>query len=316
MVDTAPQGSSEPRAGTDGGKRRWHDIVVPKTAMGAVLALLAASIGAAFSGVALFAFYQSRLQEIEDEVERFTGAAEETRSEVIDEIEAAADDARAQIRAELEPLQELRASEETLQDLAEQVAASVWFVATRDDDGQPLVGSAFVVSADAEQSFFLTSLQVVRASTASPGPGITLRQGDDEVDATLWTWDEGRDLALLIAGRPNLPRLEWAPTDPPLGLGQRVFAVQGLGGAGAGITQGFVADVSSAGIQHDASVAGAYEGGPLVNSTGEVIGLATTWYTPLGFRSPDVPYAPPIRSACDQVLTCPDGQGEAPGERR
>lgn len=316
MVDTTPQGSGGPRAGGDAGKRRWRDIVVPKTAMGALVALLAASIGAAFSGAVLFAFYQSQLQEVEDKVERFTGAAEETGSEVIDEIEAAADDARAQIRAELEPLQELRASEATLQDLAEQVAESVWFMGTRDDDGQPLVGSAFVVAADAEQSFFLTSLRVVRASTASPGPGITLRRDDEEVDATLWTWDEGRDLALLIAQRPNLPRLEWAPTDPPLGLGQRVFAVQGLGGAGAGITQGFIADVSSSGIQHDASVSGAYEGGPLVNSNGEVIGLATTWYTPLGFRSPEVPYAPPIRSACNQVLTCPDDEGGSPGERR
>lgn len=316
MAETTPQGSSEPRAHGDAGKRSWRDIVVPKTAMGAMGALLAASIGAAFSGAVLFAFYQSQLQELEDKVERFTGAAEETGSEVIDEIEAAADDARAQIRAELEPLQELRASEETLQDLAEQVAESVWFVATRDDDGQPLVGSAFVVAADAEQSFFLTSLEVVRASTASPGPGITLRRDDEEVDATLWTWDEGRDLALLIVQRPNLPRLEWAPTDPPLGLGQRVFAVQGLGGAGAGITQGFIADVSSSGIQHDASVSGAYEGGPLVNSNGEVIGLATTWYTPLGFRSAEVPYAPPIRSACDQVLMCPDDEGGSPGERR
>lgn len=316
MAETTPQGSSEPRAGGDAGKRRWRDIVVPKTALGAMAALLTASIGAAFSGAVLFAFYQSQLQEVEDKVERFTGAAEETGSEIIDEIQTAADDARAQIRAELEPLQELRASEETLQDLAEQVAESVWFLGTRDDDGQPLVGSAFVVAADAEQSFFLTSLQVVRASTASPGPGITLRQGEDEVDATLWTWDEGRDLALLIVPRPNLPRLEWAPTDPPLGLGQRVFAVQGLGGAGAGITQGFIADVSSSGIQHDASVSGAYEGGPLVNSNGEVIGLATTWYTPLGFRSPEVPYAPPIRSACDQVLTCPDDDGGSPGERR
>lgn len=310
----AEAGSAADRGGLKPGKRRrWRDILVPKTAMGAVLALFAASLGAAASGAVLFAYYQSQLQETEDEVKRFTGDFERTLDEALDEIEAERDDARSQIRAELEPLQELRASEETLQDLVEQVSESVWFVSTQDSVGQPRVGSAFVVTSDAEQAFFLTSLDVVQASTSRPGPPLVLRQNDEEMSATLWTWDETRDLALLIADLPNVPRLEWAPEDPPLGLGQRVFAVAGLGGAGASITQGFIADVSAAGVQHDASISGAFEGGPLINSKAEVVGVATSAYAPLGFTSPDVTFAPPIRAACEQVLSCPDGGGgEAP----
>lgn len=298
-------------------RRRWRDAVVPKTALGTLMFLFAASIGAAFSGAVLFAFYQWRLQQLEDKVDRFTGESQEALEEALDTIKEERDDARSQIRAELEPLQELQASEETLQNLLEQVGPSVWFVLTRDDDGQPLVGSAFVVAADAEQSYLLTSLNVVRASTTRPGPELKVRKGGEELNATLWTWDEGRDLALLVMRKPNQPRLPWAPEDPPLGLGQRVFAVAGVGGQNASITQGFAVDVSAAGIQHDAGISGAFEGGPLVNSNGEVVGVATSAFAPLGFRSEDVTYAPPVRAACEHVLQCPGGgEGEAPGSRR
>lgn len=311
-----PVPDQSPRTGT-GRRVRWRDVLVPRSVIGAVSMLFAASIGAAFSGAVLFAFYESQIQDLQGEVERFTGEAEDIRDEIVEEIQAERDDARAQIRAELEPLQELRASEETMQDLAEAAAPSVWFVTTRDPDGQPEVGSAFVVTSDTEQSYLLTSLHVVRASTARPSPPLQVRKGEEQLDATLWTWDEDRDLALLVVGRPELESLDWAPTDPPLALGQRVFVVSGIGGAGASITQGFVADVSGSGVQHDAAVSGAFEGGPLINSKGEVLGVATSSYAPLGFRSEDITYAPPIRSACAQVLSCPeDRDPESPGSRR
>jgi S1-C subfamily serine protease len=281
-----------------------------------VSVLLAAAVGAALSGAILFAYYQYRLQQTEDTVNRFAGAYEETLSKALGEIREERDDARSQIRAELGPLQELQASEETLAELVETTKDSVLFVSTRDEVGQPKVGSAFVVTADAENSYLLTSLDVVRASTSRPGPPLVVRKGDDEFAATLWTWDESRDLALLVVEKGNLARLSWAPSRPALGLGQRVFAVAGVGGAGASITQGFVADVSASGVQHDASVSGAFEGGPLINSKGEVVGVATSAYAPLGFPSRDVTYAPPVRAACDRVLRCPGGDpGGAPDRR-
>lgn len=314
-----------PVAGVDAGApgngrgsgRRWRDVVIPKTALGTVTFLFAASIGAAFSGAILFAYYQSRLQRLEDQVDAFNTEKEEALDDARSEIRAERDDARSQIRAELEPLQELQASEETLGDLLDKVGPSVWFVVTRDPDGQPLVGSAFVATADAEQSYLLTSLNVVRASTARPGPDLRVRKGDEELPATLWTWDEGRDIALLVVRKGNQPRIPWAPEDPALGLGQRVFAVAGVGGDGASVTQGFVADVSASGIQHDAGVSGAFDGAPLVNSNGEVVGIASSAYAPLGFRSEDVTYAPQIRMACEHVLECPGGDvGGAPSSRR
>ena len=291
-------------------------MLVPRTALGAVLTLFAAAIGAAFSGAVLFAYYQHELRQTDQKVDRVIEGFDKALGDARKEIAAERDDARALIRAELQPLQELQASEKTMQELVEQTKDAVWFVATRDELGQPRVGSAFVATADAEQSFLVTSLNVVRASTSRPGPELQVRKGDETLDATLWTWDEEHDLALLVVKKGNLPRLEWAPEEPPLGLGQRLFVVAGIGGAGASITQGFVSDVSSSEIQHSAPVSGGFEGGPLIDSGGRVLGMASRVYAPLGFTSDQSTYAPPIRITCERVLRCPGDSAEAPSSRR
>lgn len=311
----APSGQGAPHSGPTGASR-WRDVIVPRTATGTVVVLFAAAVGAAFSGAVLYAYYQYRLQQTDQKVQKFASGFDTTLKKAIDDIRAERDDARAAIRKELEPLQKIQASEKTVKDILDKTKDSVWFVATRDDLGQPSVGSAFVATSDSEQSYLITSLAVVRASTQRPGPPLQVRKGDETLDATLWTWDEQQDLALLIVKKGNLPRLKWAPTDPPIELGQRVFVVSGIGGAGAGINQGFVTDVSAAGVQHDAPVSGAFVGGPVLNSSGEVVGVASRAYAPLGFASDLNTYAPPIRAACTRILRCPNDQANAPAGRR
>jgi len=63
--------------------------------------------------------------------------------------------------------------------------------------------------------------------------------------------------------------------------------------------------VSSEGIQHDAPVGAAFQGGPLVNSAGEVVGVASRAYSPLGFAPEAVFFAVPIRSSCSSLISCP-----------
>ena len=126
-----------------------------------------------------------------------------------------------------------------------------------------------------------------------------MRQGDEELKATLWTWQEDHDLAVLVIARPNAPKLDWASANPPVKLGDRVFAVSGLGAGGGAISQGFVADVSAQGIQHDAAVGAAFQGGPLVDSDGHVVAVASRAYAPLGFDPGTVTWGVPIRSSCD-----------------
>jgi S1-C subfamily serine protease len=287
----------------------WKRIV-PTTALGLAGALFCASIASALTGAVLYAFYEYRLGKTEDRVDAFEAELGDAVDEAVDRIETEGDEAVGAVQDQLEDLERFAASGETLQELLAATAPSVWFVVTRDEAGQPSVGSAFVVFADAERSYLLTSYNAVRANTQEPAPGIVVRKGDEELPATLTVWDPPNDLALLEVAKPDLPALEWARPDPPSQVGDRVFVVSGLGAAGGSISQGFIADVSANGIQHDAPVGAAFQGGPVLTSGGEVLAVASRAYSPLGFSPEAVFFGVPIRSACTTAIRCPDGQAQ------
>lgn len=290
--------------------------LMPSTVVGLTMFILALAIGAAFSGTVLYAYYEFRLDKTEERVSTFVDGFEDRFKTATATIEAERENAKAEIEEALEPLRQIRAEGETINDLTEKLAPAVWFVRTFDESGAASVGSGFVVASDAEQSLLLTSYNTVRAATREPGPAVFVRKGETELRATLWTWQEDKDLALLIIERGDQPKITFAPKDPPIAIGERIFAVSGLGARGAAISQGFVGDVSSAGLQHDAAVGSAFQGGPLVNSKGEAVGVASRAYSPLGFRSDGFFFGVLIKAACDKVLDCPGGDPSSPGARR
>ena len=293
----------------------WRERLVPKTILGISMLILATAIGSAFSGTVLYAYYDYRLSANEDRIENFTGNFDQRFQTALDTIAAEREAAKNEVRAELEPIRQIRAEGSTLEALVKKVQPSVWFVSTLDEAGQPSVGSAFVVASDGQQSLMLASFNTVRAATRTPGPPVKIRKGEEELTAQLWTWQEEKDLALLIVKKGNLPKLEFAGREPVLKTGERVFAVSGLGAAGGAISQGFVADVSSAGIQHDAAIGAAFQGGPLLNSEGQVLAVSSRAYAPLGFGTEAVFFGVPARSACEKVLKCPDGGDPSAGQR-
>jgi S1-C subfamily serine protease len=295
------------RARGDGGFVDRLRRMVPHSALGLAGLLFAMSVASAFTGAVLYAYYEYRLGQTEDRVDEFEAGFEDEVAGAVGRIGEERDTAVGQVQSQLDELERFAASGETLAGILDAAQPSVWFVSTLDEAGQPSVGSAFVVFSDSEHSFLLTSHATIRAATQTPGPPITVRKGDDEVGAELLSWDVGNDLALLAIERPGLPALPWAPNDPPLQIGDRVFVVSGLGAAGGAISQGFVADVSANGIQHDAPVGAAFQGGPLLNSSGEVLASASRAYSPLGFSPEAVFFGVPIRNACTEIISCPDG---------
>jgi S1-C subfamily serine protease len=300
----APPDPARRRLPTD-----WQGRLLPRSVLGISALLLALALGAAFSGAVLYAYYEYRVDTNEKAIDKYVNGFDERLDTAKKIIDKERDDARSSVKKELEPLRQIAASGETISDLLKKVGPSVWFVSTLGEDGAPSVGSAFVVFADADNSFLLTSLETVRAGTRRPGPAIELRKGDDRLTADLVTWEEGRDLALLSVKRGNLPRLGWSTSDPVADPGERVFAVSGLGSQGGSVSQGLVGDISNVGLQHDAPVGLQFRGGPLVSSNGEVVGIASRAYAPLGFRADAVWFAPTIRMACDKVLRCPSDAG-------
>lgn len=293
----------EPAQGRD--DESWPARLLPRSVLGITSLILAMSLGAAFSGAVLYAYYEFRLDRSDSKAEQFAATFKDELDKAVKIIQSERDAAKNSVREELKPLEQLAATGQTLERLRKDISPSVFFVSTLAEDGSPSVGSGFVVFSDAEQTFLLTSYTTVRAATQSPGPPIKVRQGNDEIDARIQSVDPEEDLALLSINRGNIKRLPWADGNPIIGIGDRVFAVSGLGLGGGAVSQGLVGDVSSVGIQHDAPVGPQLQGAPLVNSNGEVVGIASRAYAPLGFAPDAVWFAPFIKSACDKVLQCP-----------
>lgn len=271
--------------------------------------------GLAFGASA--AFWWSHFSSEVDSIRAESASATDRVDEAADVIDAERQDALVEIDEALGVFDRIAGAPEAVA-TAGDYAGSVWMVETLDEDGSASVGSAFVVANVEDQSLLLTSLEVVDAATASPGPAITLRSGEKTLPAELWSWDTEVDLALLLVDDPGLEPLEWASEeDAARALGSGVVVVGGLGGAGASAVPGLVVDQSLAGLQHTAPVGAAYRGGPVLTGSGQVLGVASLAYRPLGFDPGEVRFAATMDQACQTVLVCataaPPGPGAAGG---
>jgi S1-C subfamily serine protease len=303
-------GKGTRRDSGSGGRRRGRKDyrrirIFPRSVIGICVMLLAAGIGAAISGTVLFMQYQYRRDVSDAKVVGF----DERIANGQKLIEAEGINAQARIQKELEPLLKQAAIGETLERILADASPAVW---ASDVNGAPIVGTGFVVASDSEKSFLVTSLAVVQASTVRPGPALVVRKGADELEATLWTWQEERDLALLIIQKGDLPKLKWAEAADTR-VGTQVFAMSGLGTAGGAVTNGFVADVSASGLQHTAPIGTAFQGGPILNERGLVVAVGSRAYAPLGFASDGVWFATPVSTTCEKLVRCPSGGGQVTG---
>ena len=193
--------------------------------------------------------------------------------------------------------------------IAKRTGPSVWSVSSLDESGRPVAGTGFVVGSFGGQTYLLTSFSIVRAATRIPGPEIVVRNGGSDLKATLWTWQEDRDLALLVTGR-SIASLTWADDNPAPKAGDKVYLVAGSGG---GTAVGVLSGVSPTGIQHNILVDEHRQGAPLINERGQVLGMAALGQNVPGVvLPPGTFFAVPIGAACDRVLTCGGGNASVP----
>lgn len=193
----------------------------------------------------------------------------------------------------------------TAEELTARLAASVWSVSTLDEVGRRVEGSAFVIGASGGQTLVITSFAVVRASTFAPGPPITLRRGSQTAEATLWTWQEDRDLALLVMRTPG-PALPMATGTPPK-AGDRIWSRSASGSLAPGVVTG----TFDGGIEHNVFLDDSLQGAPMLNQKGEVVAIATLAYNPGGRGSTTVFVGVSINQACTRILRCGSGNSRA-----
>lgn len=307
-VPKAVPASSDP-PGTGSRRQALRYRVLPRSVIGVSMLLLAFAIGAGFSGVVLYSYYQFKLNQTNEQVNALVDGYKGQFAKAEGDLAASEAAAQAAIAGQARNVQSQEDSPSQVAALVKQVAPSVFFVHTLDDSGQPAVGTAFVIASDTARSLLITSYTTVQAATRSPGPPIYVSQGDStsQTAVTLSTWDPSYDLALLILPRGGLTALPPAPTSPPPEPGQRLFVVSGLGAAGASVTEGSVTDVSASGLLLDADIGPPFQGGPVVDQQGQVIAVGSRSYSPLGFSGGPPWFVPYVQAACNKVLDCPGG---------
>ena len=187
--------------------------------------------------------------------------------------------------------------------IAKKAGPSVWSVSSLDEAGRPVEGSGFIAGSFGGQTYLLTSLSVVRAATRIPGPDVTVRNGGWESKATLWTWQEDRDLALLVIDR-GAPSLSWADNNPAAKPGDKVFV---MAGSSSSALAGVISSVSPASIQHNVVVDERRQGAPLLNDRGQVLGMVSQSFNPGGTGTDSVFFAVPIAATCERMLSCGGG---------
>lgn len=283
--------------------------VLPRSVVGISMLILAFAIGAGFSGVVLFSYYQYKQNQADAKVNALITGYKGQFAKAGADLNAAVAAAKANIASQLKGVESIQAGPSQIASLVKQVAPSVYFVHTLDAAGQPSVGTAFVVSSNASQSLLLTSYTTVTAATHAPGPQVSVSKGDSgtQTPVTVHSWDPQYDLALLILPKGGLTPITVAPSSPSPQPGDRLFAVSGLGSAGASLTQGAVIDVSSTGLQMDAPIGTPFQGGPVINKAGQVVAVGSRNYAPLGFASQGTYFLPFVEAACNKVLSCPGG---------
>lgn len=195
----------------------------------------------------------------------------------------------------------------TADGIQKRTAASVWSVSSLDENGVAVEGAGFVAGSFGGQTYLLTSFAIVKAATRIPGPEIVVRNGGSNLMATLWTWQEDRDLALLVTTR-TIASLTWSDDNPPAKPGDKVYLAGAVGGPVAGVIQ----SISPAGIQHNVFVDARRQGAPLLNERGQVLGMASLGTGPPGATAGDSFLAVPIQAACDRVLNCGGGNASVP----
>lgn len=263
-----------------------------------VFALTGLAFGA--SGAFWWANFNSQVSQLRSDTQDFEARSQSAASS----IDATRKKALAQIAAATAPLSAIQAETQVPQ-LAASFSPSVYAVATLDNTGKPSVGTAFAVQSGATSSLMITSYTTVAAAAVAPGPPITVTKGSAQITATLLSWDPTHDLALLSVPKGNIPVLGWASDAQQAKLlGSVVFAISGTGGAGAALSPGTVIDQTTDGFRSTVALGSDFQGAPVINVDGKVVGVASLTFNPLGYDSGAVRWSTPISTACDRVLTC------------
>jgi S1-C subfamily serine protease len=204
----------------------------------------------------------------------------------------------AQLELRVKSLETRAGNERTWAAIAAEVEPSVFTIATDQE-----LGSGWVVHADASGSDLLTNFHVVEEAWNSGVVTVDLNRADLTIKGTIVRVDRNDDLAVVHVTR-RLPVLETVTGRPPLGTAvMAVGSPFGLGGSvSIGVVSGFRSLDGSDYMQFSAPISPGNSGGPVVDSEGQVMAVATAKLVAEGAEA--LGLAIPVQTACASLVVC------------
>ncbi len=204
----------------------------------------------------------------------------------------------AQLEKRVAVLETQAASQPDWSAIAARVEPSVFTVETDAD-----LGSAWVAHADASGSDLVTNFHVVASAWTAGIATVEVRQGDRTFGGTIVRVDPNNDLAVVHV-KDRLTALVSTTARPKLGT--TVMAVGsplGLGGTiSVGVVSGFRSLEGSDYVQFSAAISPGNSGGPVVDSHGRVVAVASAKLVGTGVEA--LSLAIPVQTACLSLVAC------------
>ena len=165
------------------------------------------------------------------------------------------------------------------------------------------LGSGWVAHADASNAKIITNFHVVAERWSSGAASVQVRQGDHTWPGTIEQVDRSDDLAVIHIAQ-HMRALTPAPQRPK--LGSTVMAVGSPLGLDGTISIGVVSGYRSLGgsnyLQFTAAISPGNSGGPVIDSSGRVVAIASAKLVYPGAEA--LSLGIPVQVACDSLVVC------------
>jgi len=165
------------------------------------------------------------------------------------------------------------------------------------------LGSGWVAHADASNAEIITNFHVVAERWSSGTASVRVRQGDHTWPGTIEQVDRSDDLAVIHIAQ-HMRALTSAPQRPK--LGSTVMAVGSPLGLDGTISIGVVSGYRSLGgsnyLQFTAAISPGNSGGPVIDSSGRVVAIASAKLMYPGAEA--LSLGIPVEVACDSLVVC------------
>ena len=284
---------------------RLRTRILPRSVLGMASLILAFAVGAGFSGVVLYSYYQYKLNQTNERVNSLVSGYKKQFANAEGDLAAAVAAAKANIQSQLKSIEQVQASPATLAALVKQSEPD-GLLRAHPGRQRPSLGRDGL-RGDVQPH------AVAAADVVHDGPGRDRSPGTGGVHPPGQRRHAG-DRAVLgppirpgPAGAP-LPSLHVLPAAAPTPAPQPAIASLPCPvwvRPGRRSPRASVIDVSASGIAEDAAIGPAFQGGPLINQAGQVVAVASRSYAPLGFTTDGVWFAPYRRGRLQQSADMP-----------